>query len=113
MLNITIHIVGAIFSMIVLYLAITATKHILFSHIKIKIISKCIFCVGAILLSLMAFMSLLELRDAALFITIMFMKLTDITLLFIPASIIYIGLKKVLGLFRGKAGGLNDTGFIN
>lgn len=113
MMTLALQLLGLALFFILSSLAFKGIKRALYSHSKIKMIVKCMFYSGAALLFTMMITSASGLDDAALFATIMFLKLIDMTIVFVFTSIVYLVLRKCFYLLKSNKEARNGTGIID
>lgn len=108
-MTLVLQLLGLALFFIVGSMAFKGIKRALYSHYKIKITVKCIFYSGAALLFIMMITSASGFDEAALFTTIMFLKLIDITIIFVFISMAYLALRR----FFTKKEAANGTDIIS
>lgn len=94
-MTLALQLLGLALFFIVGSMVFKGIKKALYSHDKIKMTVKCIFYSSAALLFIMMITSASGFDDAALFTTIMFLKLIDITIAFIFISMVYLLLRRL------------------
>lgn len=95
MMTLALQLLGLALFFIVGSMVFKWIKKALYSHDKIKMTVKCIFHSGAALLFIMMITSASGFKDAALFTTIMFLKLIDMAIIFVFISMAYLALRKL------------------